>query len=384
LEFEVNADRLLDDLKIIKNFIGTSKSSPDITKGIYIIADDELIIEASDFRHGCRIIVEDAEIFRGGECVIEGTKFINLISTLSNRIKISEKRGSVDISQINAKRPQKFTMQAYIDGPDNFPIMPSPGKNAKKTIADPDILKRELNLVKFAAEKVNTVFSGDDINDIAQMIVFDRGLIYATNQQKIAVHKNPSINLEILHYPKTAISFLNNFENNVSIEIENDLFFMTDGRIFVMIKTPIVDNLSHRVKSIHEDDPIEEVVYYMDEAEVNMFVHSLKQLNIFSESTAIKFNKQNIWIASTNSDSPHRTIQSIPVEAIEFQQPMYGVFSIDYLLQSLRAIGEGKLYIPKTKQQPLKMDNEEVSVYIAQMVGNFEDMLDQRIREVTK
>ena len=263
------------------------RDNTQITSHILIIADDDLILKATDKEIGLKIKTE-ANIIEKGEITINGRKFLDIIKTLKNKeIEIEENNGQIIIKQDNSiYQLTSFNTKEFPEFPNTqnlnrLEIQIDKLNNIIKKIypvIDPNIPKHELNGALFdLREKSN--FVSTDTRRLA---------IYYSNakakEEKIIVPKRSLAEIKRIIKEDMKVYF-----NKTYLILENEsIFFFTkliNGN-FPTYEKIVPKELKYQIK-LPKDE----------------FLSHLKQVSIISNKIKITISEEKIEFESISDEN---------------------------------------------------------------------------------
>jgi len=263
------------------------KDNTQITSHVLIIADENLILKATDKEIGLKIKT-DAEILQKGKITINAKKLSDIIKALQNKeIEIKKENDTIIITQENSI----YKLSTF--NADEFPDFPNPD----------DLNKFEIDKEIFS-DAIKKIFPVIDTNNPkyelngALFNIKEKTDFVATDTRRLALYKTDATSKEIkIIVPKRSISEIKRI-------LQNDMEIFYD-EIYLIIKN---ENTLFFTKLINGKYPAYEKIVpkefkYSIKLPKSEFLSHLKQISIISNEVKISLQKEEIIFESFSDEN---------------------------------------------------------------------------------
>lgn len=385
MEITVDSDLFKEKLAEVSNFVSSGKTDMPITKGILMTAkNNKLIMDASNFIHGCKVRM-DVQMATRGQLVVEGKKFYKLIKTFTGAQINLKLKGHKLIMTDTSSDYNSFTM-ITMNGPDKFPTLPTPGKKATKIEIKRDDLLNIISKVGFAAD--DPKLADDNKKTFSKMIFFNEDLVYATNTQKFGAIISPELKLK-LYLPKDSSKYFKNLSKKFNLYIENDIYYVQDGDLFFMVKIESCTPPDQQIRQILEKPAIKKIEYLLDDHDRKKIISALRQLKILNDYVVIYATNETLWLAGVDYDFSaknefHTSVKGIHLTPNKHQEDIAVTFDIRNVIQALTSTKEPELILQGNFNEQnafMRVFEDDFQAVIQRMIGKHEDKIVQKIEE---
>jgi len=304
-------------LSVVTNFT-EKKDDSQITSHIYIEANENIIIKATDNEFGVIYIDNSSEVIQTGKTTINGKKFYEIIKALNDDIIEFEEENNIATISQNKSMYKLPTFDAT-----SFPEFPDI-KNFKKI---------DINSIEFIDGLKKTYLAIDNNNpkyelNGALIDVKENLNIVSTDTKRLAIYsiKNQTTDKASIIIPKKAISEIK------KLFIDNFDLFINDTHL--IIKS---DNITFFTQLINGSFPNYERIIpteYKHIVKINKssFLKAIKQINIISFEVKLTFNQNKLHLESISDETfEAQTDIEIESEVTDFKFAVNSKFILDFL-----------------------------------------------------
>jgi len=263
------------------------KDNTQITSHVLIIADENLVLKATDKEIGLKIKT-DAKILEKGKITINAKKLSDIIKALQNKeIEIKKEEDTIIITQENSI----YKLSTF--NTEEFPDFPNPN----------DLNEFKINNEIFS-DAIKKIFPVIDTNNPkyelngALFDIKENTNFISTDTRRLALYKSNATGKKIkIIVPKRSISEIKRI-------FQNDMKIFYD-EIYLMLKN---ENTLFFTKLINGKYPAYEKILpnefkYKLNLPKNEFLSHLKQINIISNEVKITLQKEKIIFESFNNEN---------------------------------------------------------------------------------
>ena len=263
------------------------KDNTQITSHVLIIANENLILKATDKEIGLKIKT-DAEILKKGKITINAKKLSDIIKALQNKeIEIKKEEDTIIITQENSI----YKLSTF--NTEEFPDFPNPN----------DLNKFNINQDIFS-DAIKKIFPVIDTNNPkyelngALLNIKEKTDFVATDTRRLALYKTKATGKEIkIIVPKRSISEIKRI-------LQNDMEIFYD-EVYLILKNK---NTLFFTKLINGKYPAYEKIIpnkfkYSLNLPKNEFLSHLKQISIISNEVKITIQKDEIIFESFTDEN---------------------------------------------------------------------------------
>jgi len=292
------------------------KDNTQITSHVLIIADDNLILKATDKEIGIKIKTE-AEILQKGKITINAKKLNDIIKALQNKeIEIKKEDDTIIITQDTSV----YKLSTF--NADEFPEFPNPN----------DLNKLEIKNEEFidAMKKIFPVIDNNNPKYELNGALFDikeNTNFVSTDTRRLALYKSDAKGNEAkIIVPKRAISEIKRiFNDDMKIYYDDIYLILKDENI--MFFTKLINGKYPAYEKI-----IPQSFKYELTLPKNEFISHLKQISIISNEVKITIKKDEIIFESFGDETMEaKTSFNINTEIEEFNFAVNSRYLIDFL-----------------------------------------------------
>jgi len=292
------------------------KDNTQITSHVLIIAENNLILKATDKEIGIRIKT-DAKILEKGKITINAKKLNDIIKALKNKeIEIKKENDKIIITQ-DTSLYKLSTFNA-----NEFPEFPNPD--------DLNKLKIDNNEFIDAIKKIFPVIDNNNPKYELNGALFDineRTNFVSTDTRRLAIYKSNGSGKEVkIIVPKRSISEIKRiFNEDMKIFYDNIYLILKDENI--MFFTKLING---------KYPPYEKIIPQSFKYELilpkNEFLSHLKQINIISNEVKITITRKKIIFESISDDIMEaKTSFDINTNIEEFTFAVNSRYLMDFL-----------------------------------------------------
>ena len=292
------------------------KDNTQITSHVLIIADDNLILKATDKEIGIKIKTE-AEILQKGKITINAKKLNDIIKALQNKeIEIKKEDDTIIITQDTSV----YKLSTF--NADEFPEFPNPN----------DLNKLEIKNEEFidAMKKIFPVIDNNNPKYELNGALFDikeNTNFVSTDTRRLALYKSDAKGNEAkIIVPKRAISEIKRiFNDDMKIYYDDIYLILKDENI--MFFTKLINGKYPAYEKI-----IPQSFKYELTLPKNEFVSHLKQISIISNEVKITIQKENIIFESLGDENMEaKTSFKVNTQIEDFTFAVNSKYIIDFL-----------------------------------------------------
>jgi|Wag4MinimDraft_13_1082653.scaffolds.fasta_scaffold00006_1 hypothetical protein len=387
MEIDVDTNLFKEKLLEVSSFVAKGNTDIPITKGImFTIKDDILIMDASNFIHGCKSrMKEGIEVKSKGRLVVEGKKFIKLIKTFTgNKINLKLEGHKLKMTDTSSDY-NSFTMLT-LNGPDKFPSLPTPSKGTKKIKINRDKFIQTISKVGFAAD--DPQLADDNKKIFSKMIFFANDLIYSTNTQKFGAINKHNFNFN-LYLPKDSSKYFKNLSEEFFLYIEDGIYYVQDNDLFFMVKIESCTPPDGPIRKVLEKEPKNTVVYELDDHDRKKLIAALRQLKILNEYVVVFATEETLWLSGVDYEYSaknefHTSIKGIHIDPLEFKKEIVVTFNIRNLIQALTSTKEPTVIFQGNFDEQdafVRIFENNFQAVIQRMIGKHEEKIIKKIKE---
>jgi len=292
------------------------KDNTQITSHVLIIADENLVLKATDKEIGIKIKTE-AEILEKGKATINAKKLSDIIKALQNKeIEIKKENNQIIITQ-DTSIYKLSTFNA-----DEFPEFPNPD----------DLNKLETNNSEFI-DAMKKIFPVIDTNNPkyelngALFDIKDNTNFVSTDTRRLAVfHSNAKGKESKIIVPKRAISEIKRiFNEEMNIFYDDIYLILKDEK--VMFFTKLINGKYPNYEKI-----IPQKFKYILNIPKNEFLSHIRQISIISNEVKITIKKDKIIFESFGDETMEaKTSFDIQTDIDEFVFAVNSRYINDFL-----------------------------------------------------
>ena len=292
------------------------KDNTQITSHVLIIADENLILKATDKEIGIKIKTE-AEILKKGKITINAKKLNDIIKALQNKeIEIKKEDDTIIITQDTSV----YKLSTF--NADEFPEFPNPN--------DLNELKIENNEFIDAIKKIFPVIDNNNPKYELNGALFDikeNTNFVSTDTRRLALYKSNAKGKEAkIIVPKRSISEIKRiFNDDMKIFYDDIYLILKDEN--VMFFTKLINGKYPAYEKI-----IPQSFKYELNLPKNEFISHLKQISIISNEVKISIKKEEIIFESFGDETMEaKTSFKINTEIEEFNFAVNSRYMLDFL-----------------------------------------------------
>ena len=292
------------------------KDNTQITSHILIIADDSLIVKATDKEIGIKIKTQ-AEIIKPGKITINGRKLADIIKALQNReIEIKSENNTIIITQENSI----YKLSSF--DANEFPEFPNPN----------DLEKLEINPEEFY-DGIKKVFPVIDTNNPkyelngALFDIKEKTNFVSTDTRRLAVYyTNAKGKEKQIIVPKRSISEIKRiFKEDMEIFYDDVYLILKNNEI--MFFTKLINGKFPAYEKI-----IPNQFKYILQINKQEFLSHLKQVSIISNEVRIKITREYIEFESISDETTQAKTRFLTkTEIDEFSFAVNSRYIMDFL-----------------------------------------------------
>ncbi len=292
------------------------KDNTQITSHVLIIADENLILKATDKEIGIKIKTE-AEILKKGKVTINAKKLNDIIKALQNKeIEIKKENDTIIITQDTSV----YKLSTF--NADEFPEFPNPN----------DLNELEIKNEEFidAIKKIFPVIDNNNPKYELNGALFDikeNTNFVSTDTRRLALYKSNAKGKEAkIIVPKRAISEIKRiFNDNMKIYYDDVYLILKDENILFFTK--LINGKYPAYEKI-----IPQHFKYELTLPKNEFLSHLKQISIISNEVKISIKKDEIIFESFGDETMEaKTSFMINTNIDEFNFAVNSRYLIDFL-----------------------------------------------------
>ena len=291
------------------------KDNTQITSHVLIIAEEELILKATDREIGIKIKT-NANILEKGKATINARKLNNIIKTLKNKeIEIKKENETIIITQDTSI----YKLSTFNEN--EFPEFPNPNDLNKLEINNEEFI----NAIKKIFPVIDTNNPKYELNgalfDIKETINF-----VSTDTRRLALYESKGKGKKSkIIVPKRSISEIKRIFNN-----EMKIFY---DEVYLILKD---ENTLFFTKLINGKFPEYERIIpksfkYEIKIPKNEFFSHLKQVNIVSNEVKITITNKKIIFESLDDTMEAKTSFEINTNIEDFTFAVNSKYMIDFL-----------------------------------------------------
>ena len=292
------------------------KDNTQITSHILIIADENLVIKATDKEIGIKIKTQ-AEILEKGKATINAKKLNDIIKTLQNKdIEIKKENDQITIKQDTSI----YKLSSF--NAEEFPEFPNPDNLNKLNIKNEEFID--------AIKKIFPVIDNNnpkyELNG-ALFDIKDKTNFVSTDTRRLALYKSEAKGAESkIIVPKRSVSEIKRIFND-----EMEIFY---DDIYLILKN---ENVLFFTKLINGKYPAYEKIIpqsfkYSLIFNKNEFLSHLKQISIVSNEVKISITKEKVIFESFADETIQaKTSFDYNCEIDEFVFAVNSRYIIDFL-----------------------------------------------------
>jgi DNA polymerase III sliding clamp (beta) subunit (PCNA family) len=385
MEITVDKDLFKEKLSEVSTFVSSGRTDMPITKGILMTAkDNQLVMDASNFIHGCKVRM-DTKVITPGELVIEGKKFHKLIKTFTGE-EINLKLEGHKLKMTDTSSDYNTFTMLTLNGPDKFPTLPTPGKKADKYEIKKDDLLNIIRKVGFAAD--DPQLADDNKKTFSKMIFFNDDLIYATNTQKFGAIVSPVLKLK-LYLPKNSGKYFRDLSDEFTLYVEDDIYYVQDNDMFFMVKIESCTPPDQQIRKILQKPAIKKVTYSLKDNDRKKIIAALRQLKILNDYVVVYATEETLWMSGVDYDYTaknefHTSIKGIHITPDIFEDEIMVTFEIRNLIQTLTSTTEPEIVFQGSfydNDAFLRVFEGDFQAVIQRMIGKHEEKIVKKIKE---
>ncbi len=292
------------------------KDNTQITSHVLIIADENLILKATDKEIGIKIKTE-AEILQKGKITINAKKLNDIIKALQNKeIEIKKEDETIIITQDTSV----YKLSTF--NADEFPEFPNPNDLNELQIKNEEFID--------AVKKIFPVIDNNNPKYELNGALFDikeNTNFVSTDTRRLALYKSDAKGKEAkIIVPKRAISEIKRiFNNDMKIYYDDIYLILKDENI--MFFTKLINGKYPAYEKI-----IPQSFKYELTLPKNEFVSHLKQISIISNEVKITIKSDEIIFESFGDETMEaKTSFKINTNIEEFNFAVNSRYLLDFL-----------------------------------------------------
>ncbi len=292
------------------------KDNTQITSHVLIIADENLILKATDKEIGIKIKTE-AQILQKGKITINAKKLNDIIKALQNKeIEIKKENDTIVITQDTSV----YKLSTF--NADEFPEFPNPN----------DLNELQIKNEEFtdAIKKIFPVIDNNNPKYELNGALFDikeNTNFVSTDTRRLALYKSNAKGKEAkIIVPKRAISEIKRiFNNDMKIYYDDIYLILKDENI--MFFTKLINGKYPTYEKI-----IPQSFKYELTLPKNEFISHLKQISVISNEVKINIKKDEIIFESFGDETMEaKTSFKINTNIDEFNFAVNSRYLLDFL-----------------------------------------------------